>query len=78
MAAIVRAPRNFRTAQKPKNLRATEAAPESPAIATIRRRKAAASLPPGLLPDTPEEHKRQGDAVAAMWRKMVRRMRQDP
>ena len=47
------------------------------AILTIRR-QAARIIPPGLLPDTPEEHKRRGEAAAAMWREMVRRVRQDP
>jgi hypothetical protein len=46
------------------------------AIVTIRsRRKAAAPLPPGLLPETEEEHKRRGEAAAAMWREMVRCVR---
>jgi hypothetical protein len=38
------------------------------AIVTIRRRKAVATIPPGLLPETEEEHKRRGNAAAAMWR----------
>jgi hypothetical protein len=55
----------------------SSAANRESAIVTVRSRKAA-SIPPGLLPDTPEEHKRRGEAAAAMWREMVRRVRQDP
>ena len=42
-----------------------------PAIVTIRR-TAAKILPPGLLPETPEEHRRHGDAAEAMFREMKR------
>jgi hypothetical protein len=35
------------------------------AIVTIRRYKAAVTIPPGLLPDTPEEHRRRGEAATA-------------
>ena len=31
-------------------------------------------LPPGLLPDTPEEHQRRGDAADALWRELMRRV----
>jgi hypothetical protein len=44
----------------------------NPAIVTIRRTPARI-LPPGLLPHTPEEHQRRGDAADAMWRELVRR-----
>jgi hypothetical protein len=44
-----------------------------PAIVTIRL-KPAKILPPGLLPDTPEEHRRRGDAADALWRELVRRV----
>ena len=37
----------------------------------------AASLPLGLLPDTPEEHERRGNAVEAMFRELVRRASKD-
>ena len=43
------------------------------AIVTIRR-QAARIIPPGLLPETPEEHQRRGDAADAMWRELVRRI----
>jgi hypothetical protein len=44
------------------------------AIITVRR-KAARIIPPDLLPETPEEHRRRGDAADAMWRELVRRVR---
>ena len=44
-----------------------------PAIVTIRRTPAKI-LPLGLLPETPEEHQRRGDAAAALWRELVRRV----
>ena len=43
------------------------------AIVTIRR-QAARIFPPGLLPETPEEHRRRGDAADAIWRELVRRV----
>jgi hypothetical protein len=43
-----------------------------PAIVTVRR-TTAKILPPGLLPETPEEHRRHGDAAEAMFREMKRR-----
>jgi hypothetical protein len=43
-----------------------------PAIVTIRRTPAKI-LPPGLLPETPEEANRRGDAADALWRELVRR-----
>jgi hypothetical protein len=43
------------------------------AILTIRR-QAARIIPPGLLPDTPEEHRRRGHAADALWRALVRRI----
>jgi hypothetical protein len=42
------------------------------AIVTIRR-QSTRILPPDLLPETPEEHRRRGDAADAMWRELVRR-----
>ena len=42
------------------------------AIVTIRRTPAKL-LPSGLLPDTPEEAKRRGDAADALFREIVRR-----
>jgi hypothetical protein len=50
---------------------------DTSAIVTTRRPKAAASLPPGLLADTPEEHRRRGDAADALWRELGRRIRED-
>jgi hypothetical protein len=47
------------------------------AILTIRR-QAARIIPPGLLPETPEEHKRRGDAADALWRELVRRVAAKP
>jgi hypothetical protein len=44
-----------------------------PAVLTIRRTPATKILPPGLLPDTPEELRRRGDAADALWRELVRR-----
>jgi hypothetical protein len=43
------------------------------AILTIRR-QSARIIQPGLLADTPEEHRRRGDAADAMWRDLVRRV----
>jgi hypothetical protein len=48
-------------------------ADRKPAIVTARRPRATVSLPPGLLPETPEEHQRRGDAADALWRELVRR-----
>ena len=42
------------------------------AIVTIRRQPERL-LPLGLLPETPEEHQRRGDAADALWRELVRR-----
>ena len=47
-----------------------------PAIVTARRPKGGASIP-GLLPDTPEAHRRRGDAADALWRELVRRVRKE-
>jgi hypothetical protein len=48
-----------------------------PAIVTIQNRKHAA-IPAGLLADTPEEHRRRGDAANALWREPVRRIGEKP
>jgi hypothetical protein len=45
-----------------------------PAIVTARRPRATVTLPDGLLADTPEEHRRRGDAADALWRELVRRI----
>jgi hypothetical protein len=45
------------------------------AIITIRR-KPERILPPGLLPETPEEHKRRGDGADALFRDIVQRIAQ--
>ena len=47
------------------------------AIVTIRR-QAARIIPPGLLAETPEEHRRRGDAADATWRELVRRVAAKP
>jgi len=46
------------------------------AIVTVRRRKHAA-LSHLFEEMTPEEHKRRGAAADALWREMVRRVRED-
>jgi hypothetical protein len=38
------------------------------------RRKPERVLPPGLLPETPEEHKRRGDGADAMFQEMKRQI----
>ena len=43
------------------------------AIVTIRR-QSTRILPPDLLPETPEEHRRRGDGADAMFREMKRRI----
>jgi hypothetical protein len=48
-------------------------ADRKPAIVTIRR-KPERVLPPGLLPETPEEHKRRGDGADAMFQEMKRQI----
>jgi hypothetical protein len=50
-------------------------ADRKPAIVTIRR-KPERVLPPGLLPETPEEHKRRGDGADALFRDIVQRIAQ--
>ena len=47
--------------------------PPASAIVTAQRPRAFASIPAGLLPDTPEEHQRRGEAADALWRELVRR-----
>jgi hypothetical protein len=44
-------------------------------ILTVRR-KGARIIPPDLLPETPDEHQRRGDAADAMFRELVRRVRE--
>ena len=43
------------------------------AILTIRR-QAARIIPPGLLADTPEQHRRRGDAADALFREIQHRI----
>jgi hypothetical protein len=50
-----------------------EAARAVPA-AILTRRQTARILPPDLLTETPEEHRRRGDAADALWRDLVRRV----
>ena len=42
--------------------------------AIVTARKPAKAIPDGLLPDTPEEHKRRGDAADAMFQEMKRKI----
>jgi hypothetical protein len=55
-----------------------EAARVVPAAIVTIKRQTARILPPGLLPDTPEEHRRRGDAADAIWRELVRRTAKKP
>ena len=48
-----------------------------PAIVTIRRQPEKI-LPPGLLPETPEEANRRADAADALLRELVRRVAGKP
>jgi hypothetical protein len=57
----------------PTTSRPASAAAAKSAIVTVRQ-KAARILPPGLLPETPEEHQRRGDAADALFREVVRRV----
>jgi hypothetical protein len=41
------------------------------------RRPRAVNLLPGLLAETPEEHRQRGDAADALWRELGRRIRED-
>ncbi len=82
--AIVTVPREkLRIAKAGRqNPQAIEAAPVSrdhapKPVVTARRPNAAASLPPGLLPDTPEEHRRRVQAAAALWGGLVRHVREE-
>ena len=43
------------------------------AILTIRK-QSARILPPGLLPETPEEHRQRGDAADALFREIQHRI----
>ena len=43
------------------------------AIVTIRR-QSARIIPPDLLPETPEEHRRRGDAADTLFREIQRRI----
>jgi hypothetical protein len=47
------------------------------AIVTIQR-QSARIIPPDLLPETPEEHRRRGDAADGLWRELVRRVAVKP
>jgi hypothetical protein len=42
--------------------------------AIVTARKPGKAIPDGWLPDTPEEHKRRGDAADALFREIVRRV----
>ena len=47
--------------------------PPRPAIVTIRR-KLERILPPGLVPETPEEHERRGHRGEALFQAMKRQI----
>ena len=47
------------------------------AIVTIRR-QVARIVPPDLLADTPEEHRRRADAADALFRDLVQRITEKP
>jgi hypothetical protein len=68
-ASIQQAPGDAPT---PTTSRPASAAATKSAIVTVRR-KAARILPLGLLPDTPEELQRRGDAADVLWCELVRR-----
>jgi hypothetical protein len=70
-ASIERAPGELEREPAGAPQRATKAA-----IVTIRQ-QAARIIPAGLLAETPEEHQHRGDAADAMWRELVRRVRED-
>jgi hypothetical protein len=72
-ASIELAPGELEQSPVPAVSRTSGAAAKS-AIVTVRR-KAARIIPPDLLPETPEEHQRRGDAADAMWRELVCRLR---
>jgi hypothetical protein len=55
----------------------SDATDRKAAIVTIRGMPAKI-LPLGLLPETPEEHQRRGDAADALWRGLVRRATAKP
>jgi len=64
--------------KRPPRKRAKAAAIDAPAeIIVTASRPRAASLPPGLLAETEQEHQRRGDAAAALWRELVRRATSD-
>jgi hypothetical protein len=68
-----KSPAGLTTPAANRNSVVPENADRQSAIVTARRPKAVVNLPPGLLPDTPEEHKRRGDAADALFRELVRR-----
>jgi hypothetical protein len=57
--------------------RTSSGAAAKSAIVTARRPRSTVSLPEGLLADTPEEANRRADAADALWRELVRRIRED-
>jgi hypothetical protein len=59
--------------ESPTPSRPASAAAAKSAIVTVRR-KAARIIPPDLLPETPEEHRRRGDAADALFREIQRRI----
>ena len=50
----------------------------APAAVLTIRRQSARIIPPDLLAETPEEHRRRGDAADATWRELVRRVAAKP
>jgi hypothetical protein len=59
---------------KPYNDNCPEAETERPPTIVTARRQAPKILPPGLLPETPEEHRRRAEAASALFRNLMRRV----
>jgi len=53
---------------------ATPADEERKSAIVTARRPGAVAIRPGLLPDTPEEHKRRGDAAVALFHEIERKI----
>jgi hypothetical protein len=63
---------SYRYKRPPRKRKA--AALDVPAIVTIKRKSGKFADVPDM---TPEEHKRRGDAADALWRELVRRVREE-
>jgi len=60
--------------QREQQQMAALASDEPKRSAIVTARKPAKAIPDGWLPDTPEEHKRRGDAADALFQEMKRRI----